>query len=140
MANKIKAHSTIGSVSKATESGYVNIGGVWKPVVEAYNNVGGVWKSAWEVGGIPVTITSAGVPNYNAYFKVGGVQYYKVGTYVFDIGTEIDVRSRTIKLNGETVAETPISSYTFVLTDEYTAVDIEFTGSMMMYTANITTR
>lgn len=51
MGNKIKAYSTIGSVSKATESGYVNIGGVWKPIVEAYDNIGGVWKSAWETGG-----------------------------------------------------------------------------------------
>lgn len=70
MSNIIKAHSTIGSVSKVTESGYVNIGGVWKPITEAYTNIGGVWKSAWETGTILVSSLAVGS---SVWMNVNGV-------------------------------------------------------------------
>lgn len=91
MANKIKAQSTIGSVSKATESGYVNIGGVWKPVVEAYNNIGGVWKSAWESAVTYVTLTLAGdsFDGSDSYVLIDGVKYNALGTYDVPLGAEM---------------------------------------------------
>lgn len=94
MANKIKAQSTIGSVSKATESGYVNIGGVWKPVVEAYNNIGGVWKSAWEsaVTYVTLELTSMNGSSFDgsdSYVLIDGVKYNAFGTYDVPLGAEM---------------------------------------------------
>lgn len=70
MSNIIKAHSTIGSVSKVTESGYANIGGVWKPITEVYTNIGGVWKSAWEAG---TTLVSSLAVGSSVFMNVNGV-------------------------------------------------------------------
>lgn len=70
MSNKIKGYSTIGSVSKVTESGYANIGGVWKPITEAYTNIGGVWNAAWEAGEKPIGEFGVGS---SVYMNVNGV-------------------------------------------------------------------